>query len=529
MRYRGENFERLTGFTERLHFAHALEFPVYCLVPGGRTLVNFGDAGGPSGAGPALVETAKMLAVNADCPLAPWYLRQIGVDDWRVRDLAARGPAALGLPSSKAFASIGWVTLRTGWEDDAVLLAFKAGTPVHHNHLDQNSFVVGTQGEWMANDPGYQRYHPRYYPKEPNQAMILAEHGYSYGSLGHNTLLVDGEGQVAKEGRLELYFGSPGLDVAVGDAAACYATLSVFKRFVISVKPGYFLVFDWVVTDGEERRLEWLLHTDPRGRFVVEGEVMVPGVVTTADHFVVTKADEEEDAAGKVQRPRLAVEILWPTKPSLRVQQPEYTAKYGSMVSIEGKAPIRHGEFLTAICKEEQDGTSAARFEVVEEVELSHPGRVAHALALRAEGAGYQDRVLLSPLGALFSADGVLQNGIVAWIRHDTNARLVEWGLVAGTVLRENEGDVFRSNRSVSCVGQRKEHAIELQLAVTTQAVIGFACSVAPTEVFVDGRLRSRDDGYTFAEGQCTLEIDAGDHWVRCIMGQPGFESVPHC
>ena len=53
-----------------------------------------------------------------------------------------------------------------------------------HNHRDQNNLVINVGGEWSLTNPGYQDYVPG--PKAD----------YTTGTVGHNSSLVKGQGQL---------------------------------------------------------------------------------------------------------------------------------------------------------------------------------------------------------------------------------------------------------------------------------------------------------------------------------------------
>jgi hypothetical protein len=83
------------------------------------------------------------------------------------------------------------------------------------------------------------------------------------GSVGHNTLLVDGQGQrlgAAYGGRISTFRPGLEVDMVTGEGEAAYGDkLRRFSRTLAFVKPDLLLVYDLIVADGP-RLLEWLFH-----------------------------------------------------------------------------------------------------------------------------------------------------------------------------------------------------------------------------------------------------------------------------
>ena len=267
----------------------AVSFPAYFMVPGGGSLANFGDNGNALGQPPTLLRLASAMVEVEQSPLAAWYLRkagQFGPEIERLADVPE-------LPTAKHFRDIDCVALRSGWGDSGSLLAFKSGHVAHHNHLDQNSFILAWDDEWLLNDPGYQIYN-RPYPPERNMTpeMIADRHAYTYETVGHNAILVDGEGQLAERGHVTGFASTPVMDYARGDASECYEGLAHYLRHIVSVSPGYYAIFDEVATGGPQRTVEILLHTTPDGEFTVGGRALPVGETREAQQCTVRRSGE---------------------------------------------------------------------------------------------------------------------------------------------------------------------------------------------------------------------------------------------
>jgi len=269
------------------YFRRAHEFPLYFLIPGKNWLAGFGDSGGPQGSQPLMIGMFRRRDLP---PEARFYLKQaLGaersdpsylepVQRWLFYALrqgaegsdgfelsAARPPKAL----ARQFSSIGWAALRSGWGPADSLLAFRSGPSVGHSHLDLNSFILASNGEVLLSDPGYQRFDMNY-PDGRDRELTRRENAFTRGSLGHNVILVAGEGQKRAACALRNFFESPAMAGVSGEAASAYPQLRQFTRHLLHWRSrGLFIVLDQVRTDGRRRRVEWLLQTQPRGRFEI--------------------------------------------------------------------------------------------------------------------------------------------------------------------------------------------------------------------------------------------------------------------
>ncbi|MEW6219442.1 MAG: heparinase II/III family protein [Thermodesulfobacteriota bacterium] len=173
------------------------------------------------------------------------------------------------LPTSTLFPDWGVAVMRSGWEPDATYLAFKSGAPggrfrfetarrtgdtqavgFGHNHPDQNSIMLYSQGLPLALDPGYQM--PKW-------------------SRDHNTVIVDGQGQVgegwlwlrsnepellASDGAIAQLTSLPGFDYCLGQAANAYPDhlgLTRFDRSLLFIKPNLVVMTDRLEADQPHR------------------------------------------------------------------------------------------------------------------------------------------------------------------------------------------------------------------------------------------------------------------------------------
>lgn len=171
---------------------------------------------------------------------------------WYDPSVAIRHPRTL--PTLHHFANKGIVSARTDWNGNEGLLAFKCGPFIGHtaitemthdpggghSHPDAGHFVLFGNGEWLIQDDGIG-------PKWTHQ---------------HNTLLIDGQGQLGEGGdgfdgreylntrarpRILTAISRPQYDHIAGDATPAYPGnlgLTRFVRHLIFVKPDVLLVLD---------------------------------------------------------------------------------------------------------------------------------------------------------------------------------------------------------------------------------------------------------------------------------------------
>ncbi|MCG2681549.1 MAG: heparinase II/III family protein [Kiritimatiellae bacterium] len=211
---------RVTGDRRILgaeHLRNLTQFALYTLTPDGSGGVGFCDTWQGSGHHLAVFRLAK----HFNDGIGMWYVQRAG---WKGgegifpflfyhRDVQPVSPQGK-LPLSKRFGDIGWVVMRSSWEDpDGMLMAFKSGPSGHHTHNDQNHFELHAFRSCLATSPGYGHYRV-----------------FRSDSFGHNTVLVDGQSQVCSEvthppaifpemaGKITDFLTSDVLDYAVGSA-----------------------------------------------------------------------------------------------------------------------------------------------------------------------------------------------------------------------------------------------------------------------------------------------------------------------
>ncbi|MBN1292188.1 MAG: DUF4962 domain-containing protein [Candidatus Latescibacteria bacterium] len=224
----------------------------------------------------------RALASEYDDGYAQWLARQVDEakdNSPRLRwlnliwyDPAVPEKPLSGLPAMRHFEDMGIVSARSDWSGDESLVVFKCGpfighkgitempydaASAHHVHPDANHFVLFGGGECLIRDDGY-------HAKWTDQ---------------HNTLLIDGKGQLGEGGlwfdgteahrlkarpRIVRAVSTPELDLMTGDATVAYPQefgLQRFTRHILFVKPDILIVADDIVVNSP-RDLELRFHPE---------------------------------------------------------------------------------------------------------------------------------------------------------------------------------------------------------------------------------------------------------------------------
>ncbi len=303
--------------------------------------VNFGDSSLRAGAD----RTLRMLLANGfDSEAYHWYLSKT---DYRL----ARDPISLvydctrpvedppeNLPQSEVYSDIGWGVMRSGWEDNATMLAVKSGFTWNHAHPDAGSFILFHNGKPLLIDSGNCSYSRREYTS------------YYRRSRAHNVILTDGVAQnpqdcaagdrgTVTEGTVCNLLDAGGLKYVMADATGPTSwKFSRNYRHFLWVGD-VILIFDDVRTH-EAGVLEWLLHYD--GGYDKDGNSI--------------RIENGEEAA-------VLVKSLYPAglqvaeKKGLRDHDPDTQVTYLSL--SDGKS-VREQKFITALLPLGRDGSESA-------------------------------------------------------------------------------------------------------------------------------------------------------------------------
>jgi len=284
-----DQIERVTGLNEWSEHPFMDDFIVrwamYSLAPGGAGLAAFSD----SLAENRFHNTMSYINSKLGNGYAGWYLQETRPDATLMdRFLFLHPQAPVGdpndLPTSAVLPEVGMADLRSGWSISDTLLSMKSdNSGYNHNHFDQNSFQIATNGTWIGRDPAYKGSDDLY------QFPIRS---------GHSTIRVDGQGQDNKGGG-ELTGGmlSPTYDYVKGSAAGAYIDrkLNKFDRHIVYVKPDYFVIYDDLQADAP-RQFDWAMFNGPLYDYKVDGQTVTPGQTVNGNDLFVQNGSAQLSA-----------------------------------------------------------------------------------------------------------------------------------------------------------------------------------------------------------------------------------------
>ncbi len=505
------SLHRIAGLNRFTHpyFVNAYQFPMYFMIPGSNWLAGFGDNGGPNGTQPVLQGTVALLARQGIAtPQANWYLQQ-ALKTPEVhpayleaiqrgmfyalhrtspyRDIgsgfAARLQAAPPdtLPLSKAF-QIGWVALRSGWSAEDTLVSFRCGGTLGHSHLDQNNFTIASRGHVLLSDPGYQRFDMKY-PNYPDKEFTHRQHLFSNGSMGHNVLLVGGQGQRAVAAQPLGTFSSRAFSYTAGDAAAAYPSLRHFARHIVQLgSPSYVVVYDDVATTGAEETLDWLFQAPPEAQ-----------IETLPNGFSIRTGD----AALRATFPAGPIEV------SPR-QNDASTKVFGQSLSTRVVADA--AQLLTVY---ETHASSAAPRWTVKATTL--PG-ARGAVVTAAGPGGLNDTLVLTPRGGATAHGSTSAAAELAFARTEKN-QVRDFGILNGLLLSEGGVTLALADRPVS-LGCHQDQAGSTADVQTAQPASISLHVTRVASVLVDG-IELAHTEFTVAGELLTVQVAAGTHQIR--------------
>ncbi|MFQ6132384.1 MAG: DUF4962 domain-containing protein [Armatimonadota bacterium] len=286
------------------------------------------------------------------------------------------------LPTLRHFDDMDIVSARSDWSGDESLVVFKCGPFIGHEavqefsydpggghvHPDANHFVLFGGGEWLIRDDGY-------------RAKWTGQ---------HNTLLVDGEGQLGEgrqwfqgtqplrlkaRPRVTRALSTPELDHMTGDATEAYPRdlgLRHYVRHLLFLKPDVLIVVDDIELD-EPAPLELRFHPEQAkaeregGAFIIGGgrsvlrlePLTTEGVDASAEDVAAEGRHGERDEtmftvrlSTTASRWRNAVAVSWagageePPTAALRTDADTWTfAVEDRVVALDwetGEARIQH-------------------------------------------------------------------------------------------------------------------------------------------------------------------------------------------
>lgn len=269
-----EALYRMTGFNlwERPFYKNFPYFLTYCLSPIGE-ISPFGDTEDAAVSGNKATTIHSMLRFyaerNKDAQMR-WWVNLFKPDPNEasksmkglVQDIMladnTRPQTPQNIKQERTFKGIGWSAIHsdiTHPEQDLFLL-FKSSPfgPESHSHLDQNSFAIMKGGKALAIPAGSR------YPQHGSPFHTK----YTRQTLAHNTLLINGKGQIDKDPTRNANIfadeATEHISYVAGEAHKAYGeTVKRFDRHMVMLRPSVILIMDDLEFN-EPSEVEWLLH-----------------------------------------------------------------------------------------------------------------------------------------------------------------------------------------------------------------------------------------------------------------------------
>lgn len=269
-------------------------FATYFLAGDRGLMAWFADAGGSTEYvpwDPALT----ILAARAHDGLAGWFLRETKSLPYAPYDFVKLLYLDPGLPVTEpdpskpgaVFPRVGWAALRSGWEKGGTLIALQCSSANQgHSHQDQNNVLIYRGAEALAMDCGYA------------SALQGDLREFARGAVGHNTVLVEGKGQIANRGSTPFFATSRAVDYVMGDASPAYsaALLRRFHRHLVYLKPDLLLMVDDLRAADQPHTFQWLLHSHswgPEATVTRNGEALVVGAPAAPGTVEIARGGEQ--------------------------------------------------------------------------------------------------------------------------------------------------------------------------------------------------------------------------------------------
>jgi heparinase II/III-like protein/uncharacterized protein DUF4962 len=478
--------------------------PLYFSLPDESGFVSFSNIGAMTlGATNSIL---RKLARKYQNPYAQWLAgRAEGRPSslefvWWDAGLSSRPPT--DLPKAKVFKSTEWASLRSDWMDPAaILLAMKGGhNDWDHHHLDHNSFVLHAFGEPLLIDQGYA------WPTPPSEIP------YANDTVAHNTLLVNGQGQL--DGAAH-YAGGRGAyehftplsdfvttelyDAVMGDAKRVYSPedLSEYIRQILFMRPRYFVVFDAVEAPSLST-FEWLFHS--YGRLEVDGDTLRISARDAIlfirilkperfDHQLATHTMEGTPN----QRLRQLTDSYIRLRPSLRSQQ-------SNLMAVLYPAKVRDADlassFLTGV-------------EAIEEN---------HCLGLKVRKDRQLDVILFDRRvyerrrPRTIAAEDISTDGYRCAVRKDQNGRLKAFAMHGGRNLRSGNTALLTLLQTATVAITAATDKLEGWMNVVATSTAQLHAPSKPGQVIVSGK--PVDFSYEEKSQLVSFCCPAGEHSV---------------
>ncbi len=192
------------------------------------------------------------------------------------------------LPLAKHFEDLGLITIRSSWDEDALLFSMKTGHPggkkqwkelwrlkeeenidafgLSHQHPDNNSFVLHAHGSYLAIDEGYNRH------VKAREHNVVTVDGIGYPVENVNNVLGESAKKLEADGytpltdfiaEIEYFKADKGIVAFAGESAKMYdksLELNKYKRHTLYINNKIIMLDELAST--KPHTYTWHLHTD---------------------------------------------------------------------------------------------------------------------------------------------------------------------------------------------------------------------------------------------------------------------------
>ncbi|MFA6243949.1 MAG: alginate lyase family protein [Candidatus Hydrogenedentales bacterium] len=217
--------------------------------------------------------------------------QKFNLPDWTyIATNGATGKRPDGLPS-RAFPWAGQLVMRSSWDRDAHWAFFDAGPAgIGHQHADKLHLSVAAYGRDILVDSGRYTY-------------VKGDwRDYFVGTASHNTILIDGKGQLKKPLQAEQaidrqFVVAPEYDLGYGKYDIGFADVegsATQERLVYYKRGSYWIVVDRIKTD-RPRTVTALWHYHPDCTVSVEGHSTATVDASAGNVRIVPSANKKWD------------------------------------------------------------------------------------------------------------------------------------------------------------------------------------------------------------------------------------------
>jgi len=294
------------GLSEKNGFVKSAEYYLHATGPTG-LYFNYADCGSRGGFNP----TVLWFVNKYDNPSLLWNQKKIwdSATKQNPSDLTRGRTAVLtmlwGLPKTIQPKRLSWMgqgrnpvaMFRTSWDDDAVYMGIKGGTPSsNHAHMDIGSFVIDAGGLRWALDLGMEGYN-----KIESLGMSLWDKKqtgdrwklFRYSNFSHNTLTVNDQLQLAKGFAPIIRYSDDRKfpHVAIDMTEVYKGQLKKAIRGASLSPSGMILIQDELQAGDQPATVRWAMVTPARVDIKSDKTAILSQKQKTMQFHVVTKAD----------------------------------------------------------------------------------------------------------------------------------------------------------------------------------------------------------------------------------------------